>query len=298
MTETVQMIGDLASFGRVGVFMGGWSAEREISLKSGQQVLQGLLSAGVDAVGVDVNCEQLRALKGDEYDRVFLVLHGPGGEDGMVQAYLEMIGVPYTGSGVLGSALSMSKLSTKCLWHGVGLPTPEWRIVNSVEECYCACEELGLPMMVKPIAEGSSIGMSRVDELEQVESSFSRAAQYGVVFVEKFISGRELTVGVLGERALPVIEIFTPHEFYDYRAKYFSENTQYHCPADIPDWLASECQSLALQAFAAVSARDWGRVDFMCDGQNNPWLIEINTAPGMTNHSLVPMAASRGRTQL
>ena len=290
MSESTGSISPEA-FGKVAVFMGGWSAERDISLMSGEQVLKGLLNAGVDAVGVDVSREQLRALKGDEYDRVFMMLHGPGGEDGVVQAYLEMIDMPYTGSGVLGSALAMSKLRSKLVWHGLGLPTPEWRTVNSVADCERAAEELGFPIMIKPTTEGSSIGISRVKSADQLAAAFDSARQYGEVMAEQFVEGRELTVAVLGSDALPVIHIETPREFYDYDAKYFVDTTGYHCPADIPEAVARECQSLALQAFAAVGARDWGRVDFMCDEQHCVWLIEANTAPGMTDHSLVPMAA-------
>jgi D-alanine-D-alanine ligase len=275
----------------VGVFMGGWSAEREISLLSGQRVLQGLLSAGVDAVPVDVSRELLKSLKGDEYDCVFLILHGPGGEDGVVQAYLELLGIPYTGSGVLGSALAMNKLRSKQIWRGLDLPVPDWRIVNSIDECRSRAQEMGLPMVFKPIGEGSSIGVSPVMQPGELEGAFDLAHRYGAVMMEKFIVGRELTVAVLDGEALPVIHIETPREFYDYEAKYFVDSTRYHCPADLPGNVASECQRLALDAFSAVDAFAWGRVDFVCDENNQPWLIEVNTAPGMTGHSLVPMAA-------
>jgi len=279
------------SFGRVGVFMGGWSAEREISLLSGQRVLQGLLSAGVDAVAVDVDRELLKSLNGDEYDRVFFILHGPGGEDGVVQAYLELIGLPYTGSGVLGSALAMDKLRSKQIWRGLGLPVPDWRVVDSWDECSSAERVLGLPMMIKPIGEGSSIGVSRVMRADELEDAFHLAHRYGVVMAEKFIDGRELTVAILDAEALPVIHIETPREFYDYKAKYFVDSTGYHCPADLSADVTIECQRLALEAFSAVDASGWGRVDFMCDENDRPWLIEVNTTPGMTDHSLVPMAA-------
>ncbi len=279
------------SFGRVAVFMGGWSAEREISLLSGQQVLQGLLSAGVDAVAVDVSRELLRSLSGDEYDRVFFILHGPGGEDGVVQAYLELIGLPYTGSGVLGSALAMDKIRSKQIWRGLDLPVPDWRIVDSLDGCRSAARELGLPMMIKPIGEGSSIGISRVMCAGELEDAFELAQPYGVVMAEKFVEGRELTVTILDGEALPVIHIETPREFYDYKAKYFVESTGYQCPADLPAEVTIECQRLALEAFDAVDASGWGRVDFMCDENDRPWLIEANTTPGMTDHSLVPMAA-------
>ena len=279
------------AFGRVAVFMGGWAAERDISLLSGAQVTKGLIGAGVDAVSVDVNRDLLRNLRSDEYDRVFMILHGPGGEDGVVQANLELMGMPYTGSGVSGSSLAMDKLRTKYVWHGLGLPTPAWRVLHSVEECRQAAADFGLPMMVKPTCEGSSIGITRVTAEDQLATAFESASQYGEVIAEQFIDGRELTVAVLGGEALPVIHIETPRDFYDYDAKYFVDSTGYHCPADVSDAVASECQRLALQAFKALGVRDWGRIDFMCDANDRVWLIEANTAPGMTDHSLVPMAA-------
>ncbi len=305
-------------FGRVAVFMGGWSAEREVSLKSGQQVLQGLLAAGVDAVPVDVDRAQLKALRREDYDRVFMILHGTGGEDGVVQAHLELLGMPYTGSSVLGSALAMSKLHSKHIFRGLGLPTPEWRVARNLEACQAASAAFGLPVVIKPASEGSSIGVTLVMHAEQLESAFHQARQYGEVMVEQFVHGRELTVAVLGGQrsgqgsgqhsgqgclgrnssghcssyqALPVIHIETPREFYDYDAKYRANSTAYHCPAALPEDVTHTCQKMAEQAFVAVGARDWGRVDFMYGDDGQLWLIEVNTAPGMTDHSLVPMAA-------
>ena len=280
-------------FGRVGVFMGGWSAEREVSLNSGRAVLQGLLDAGVDAVGVDVERNTVQALRDAPYDRVFMILHGAEGENGTIQACLEMAGIPYTGSGVLASALAMDKLRSKCVWRALGLPTPEWRIVKSVGDCRRAAQALGLPIMIKPINEGSSVGISRVQTADEIERSFALAQGYGAVIAEQFIEGMELTVAIVDGAPLPVIHIETPHDFYDYEAKYLADSTHYHCPAAIPAALAQECQSLALQAYAALGCRDWGRVDFICDAQQQLWLIEANTSPGMTDHSLVPMAASQ-----
>ncbi|MEM7209287.1 MAG: D-alanine--D-alanine ligase [Pseudomonadota bacterium] len=290
MVETHKILP--AEFGRVGVMMGGWSAEREISLMSGKEVLQGLLDAGVDAVGVDLDLDTLRAMKREDYDRAFMILHGPGGEDGIVQAFLETIGVPYTGSGVLGSAIAMSKFASKLAWRGVGLPVPDWHVVSSAAEAQSAADEFGFPMMIKPSNEGSSIGIEQVNQREALVPAFETAVKYGEVLAEKFVHGRELTVAVLGGQALPVIEIETPREFYDYKAKYFVDNTSYHCPAKIPESLARQCQEIALSAFDSIGCRDWGRVDFMVDGDGQPWLIEANTAPGMTTHSLVPMAAN------
>jgi len=280
-----------AQFGRVAVMMGGWSAERDISLMSGRQVLQGLLDAGVDAVGVDLNIGTLRAMQRDDFDRAFLILHGPGGEDGVVQAYLQTIGIPYTGSGVLGAAIAMSKYRSKLAWRGMGLSVPDWQVLSSTQDARRAGDEFGLPMMIKPDNEGSSIGIARVYRQDELVPAFKAAAQYGEVLAERFVHGRELTVGILGEQALPVIEIETPRAFYDYTAKYFVDDTSYHCPADIPGATARQCQEIALTAFKAIGCRDWGRVDFMLDDDGQPWLIEVNTAPGMTTHSLVPMAA-------
>lgn len=283
---------NVQDFGKVAVFMGGWSAEREVSLNSGQQVLQGLLAAGVDAVPVDVSRALIKSLETHDYDRVFMILHGSGGEDGVVQAHLELLGIPYTGSGVLGSALAMSKLHSKQIFRGLGLQTPQWHMVDCLDACRAAVEAFGLPVMIKPASEGSSIGVTPVTCLEQLEPAFNLACQYGDVMAEQFVCGRELTVAVLDGQALPVIHIETPRGLYDYAAKYRVDSTAYHCPAELPDEVTKKCQQLALQAFSAVGARDWGRVDFMYDEQGQLWLIEVNTAPGMTDHSLVPMAAS------
>ena len=285
------MIVNPQELGRVGVFMGGWSAEREISLMSGEAVLAGLWQAGVDAEGFDVSRESLRNLDDDAFDRVFLILHGGCGEDGSVQAMLDLRGIPYTGSGVLGSALALDKRRSKLVWQALGYPVPDWMHVDSAARCEQAAEHLGFPLVIKPSREGSSIGVSMVERPEQLAAAFDEASAYGDVIAEKYLAGYELTVGILDGEALPVIHIETPREFYDYKAKYFVDSTHYHCPADIPGPVALRCRELALGAFAALEGRHWGRVDFLLDDAGDPQLLEMNTAPGMTSHSLVPMAA-------
>ncbi len=277
-------------FGKVAVLMGGWSAEREVSLKSGQAVLQALQSRGVDAHGIDASRQLHRQLDG--FDRVFNILHGRGGEDGDVQGLLNILQLPYTGSGVLGSALAMDKLLTKQLWKGIGLPTPDYVILNSEQDCHHAIETLGLPLMIKPVLEGSSIGMSKVAKEQDMVSSWQKAQQSDcVVIAEKFVSGSEYTAAVLGDRVLPMIKLETPRDFYDYEAKYSADDTRYICPCGLDVEMERLLGSLVLRAFAAVHASGWGRVDFMIDEFAQPWLIEVNTVPGMTDHSLVPMAA-------
>lgn len=284
--------GLIRSLGRVAVVYGGWSAERSVSLKSGTAVLAGLQRAGVDAHGIDADRDILTALAGGGYDRVFLMLHGRGGEDGQIQGGLEVIGLPYTGSGVLGSALAMDKLRTKQFWAGAGFPTPHWRTLATEEDVEAAGDVLGLPLMIKPTLEGSSIGMSKVVDRAQLESAWRAAAEFGPVIAERFIDGPEVTVSLLGERALPAIRLETPRAFYDFEAKYEADSTQYHLPSGLPAVEEERCRELALSAFRALGGAGWGRVDLMLDGVGQPWLIEANTAPGMTDHSLVPMAAA------
>ncbi len=282
---------DPARLGHVAVVHGGWSAEREVSLKSGAQVLAGLQRAGVDAVGVDAGRDILTVLAGGGFDRVFLILHGRGGEDGQIQGGLEIIGLPYTGSGVLGSALAMDKLRTKRFWAGSGFPTPHWRVLDSAEDAEAAADSLGLPLMIKPALEGSSIGMTKVTGREQLAGAWREAGAFGPVLAERFIDGPEITVSLLGDMALPAIRLETPRDFYDYAAKYESDTTQYHLPSGLPEAQEQRCRELALAAFEALGGSGWGRVDLMLDAVGEPWLIEANTAPGMTDHSLVPMAA-------
>ncbi|MCA1804028.1 MAG: D-alanine--D-alanine ligase [Xanthomonadaceae bacterium] len=284
---------DVQAFGKVAVLMGGHAAERIISLRSGQAVLEALRCAGVDAEAVDAgDSDVLRQLEQGGYDRVFNALHGRGGEDGVMQGCLELLGLPYTGSGVLASALAMDKLRTKQLWHGVGLPTPEFALLDSEADLERAAREVGFPMMIKPIHEGSSIGMSKVEEARQLPSAWALARQYDpAVLAERWITGAEYTAAILGDEVLPLIRLETGNVFYDYQAKYESNSTRYHCPCGLPAERERDYQQLALAAFRALDGRGWGRVDFMVDGEGRPWLIELNTVPGMTDHSLVPMAA-------
>ncbi|MCC5810232.1 MAG: D-alanine--D-alanine ligase [Ectothiorhodospiraceae bacterium] len=283
---------DAARFGRVAVVMGGWSAERPVSLKSGQAVLQALLRRGVDAHAVDAGRDVLQVLAEGPYDRVFIALHGRGGEDGVLQGGLELIGLPYTGSGVLGSALGMDKLRSKRVWQGAGLPTPEYLVMGSEIPVERVAGELGFPLMIKPAREGSSIGMHKVQNLGELKAAFEDAVGYDDdVLAEQFIAGEEYTVSVLGDEVLPAIRLETPRVFYDYQAKYEADDTIYHCPCGLPQEAVQELNALALEAFRVVGASGWGRVDLMRDRNGSFWLLEVNTVPGMTDHSLVPIAA-------
>ncbi len=278
-------------FGKVAVLMGGQSAEREVSLRSGQAVLGGLVRRGVDAHGIDAGRDVLQQLVDGGFDRVFIALHGRGGEDGVIQGGLEILGLPYTGSGVQGSALGMDKYRCKLLWSGLSLSTPGFLLVKE-EAQLAAATELGFPLMVKPVHEGSSIGMAKVDNPDELRVAWVGAREYDrQVMVERWITGQEYTAAILAETALPLIRLETPHTFYDYAAKYSSNSTKYHCPCGLDAAKELELRRLALDAFKAVGARGWGRVDIMMDTEMRPWLIEINTVPGMTDHSLVPMAA-------
>ncbi|ACL71864.1 D-alanine/D-alanine ligase [Thioalkalivibrio sulfidiphilus HL-EbGr7] len=280
------------SFGKVAVLLGGWSAEREISLISGGEVLKALQAAGVDAHGIDAGRDVLEVLKAGGFDRVFNMLHGRGGEDGVIQGALELIGLPCTGSGVLGSAVSMDKLMTKRLWRGAGLPTPDYQVLDGDTDWVVVASGLGLPLIVKPALEGSSIGMSKVETVGDLPEAYARAAACGgPVFAERWVTGTEYTAAILEGEPLPLIRLETPRAFYDYEAKYKAETTRYHVPCGLEAAVEQRFQSLALQAFEAVGARGWGRVDLMVDRVGVPWLIEVNTVPGMTDHSLVPMAA-------
>ncbi len=285
-------VSEPAEFGKVAVLMGGWSAERAVSLVSGQAVLRALQARGVDAHGIDADRGILRVLADGGFDRVFVVLHGRGGEDGVIQGALEILGLPYTGSGVLASALGMDKLRTKRIWLGMGLPTPPCRLVGSAAELTEAAAELGLPLAVKPSREGSSIGISRVNDPAQFQSAWERAAACdSPVLVEPWIQGQEYTGGLLQGETLPLIRLETPREFYDYEAKYHADDTRYLCPCGLPEEREAELRRLVRRAFAAVDGYGWGRVDLMVDAGGQPWLLEVNTVPGMTDHSLVPLAA-------
>jgi len=281
-------------FGRVAVLYGGTSAEREVSLNSGKAVLAALCRNGVDAYGIDTTDQPIEQMQADSIDRVFIVLHGRGGEDGVIQAILQSLNLPYTGSGVQGSALAMDKLRTKLLWLGMKLPTPDFVILSQQQDLALVNEAVGFPCIIKPIHEGSSIGMSKVDKLENLEPAWKEAAKYDrEVIAERWITGGEYTCAILNNEALPLIKMETPNTFYDYEAKYNSTSTQYHCPCGLAVEKEKEMQDIALLAFDACGASGWGRVDFMMDEQNQAWLIEANTVPGMTDHSLVPMAAKQ-----
>ena len=285
-------------FGKVAVLMGGPSAEREISLKSGTMVLGALKKRGVDAHTFDPRERQLEELKAQRYDRAFVALHGRFGEDGTVQGVLEYLGIPYTGSGVMASALAMDKWRTKLLWQAAGLPSPPYELMTNQTAHADLAARLGLPLMVKPAREGSSIGMSKVTSIEKLGPAYELAAKYDeVVIAERFIEGMELTAAILGDQALPLIRLETPRTFYDYEAKYFADDTRYICPCGLPAGEESRLQRMALEAYRLLGCSGWGRVDLMLDRAGNPYLLEVNTIPGMTDHSLVPMAArARGLT--
>jgi len=280
-----------ADFGRVAVLMGGWAAEREVSLVSGGAVLDGLLRRGVNAHGIDAGRDVLTVLAAGGYDRVFNILHGRGGEDGVIQGALEILGLPCTGSGVMGSAIGMDKYRSKLLFQSRGLPTPGFALIEGESDLVVAAE-LGFPLMVKPALEGSSIGMSRADNLDQLREAWQKAAEYDShVMVERWVTGAEYTAAILGDRALPLIRLETPHVFYDYAAKYEADDTRYLVPCGLAEDEETRLQELALKAFETIGASGWGRVDILMDERQEPWLIEVNTVPGMTSHSLVPMAA-------
>ncbi|MDP6198497.1 MAG: D-alanine--D-alanine ligase [Porticoccaceae bacterium] len=286
------MTHSVAQFGRVGLLYGGQSSEREISLMSGAAVHQAMLNLGIDVVAIDAGADLLQALPAHHLDRVFIALHGPGGEDGTLQGALEYLELPYTGSGVLASALAMDKLRCKQMWQGIGLPTADFAILEEQSDWTVIMRQLGGKAMVKPACEGSSIGMSRADTPEQLESAWVEAAKYATtVIAEPLMEGEEYTVAILGERVLPSVRIQSNDVFYDYQAKYFSDQTQYFCPAGLSDEREHELRDLALQAFKTVGCSGWGRVDVMVDADNKFQLLEVNTVPGMTSHSLVPMAA-------
>jgi D-alanine-D-alanine ligase len=280
------------NFGKVAVLLGGKSAEREVSLKSGGMVLKALRARGVDAHAFDPAERGLDALLSEKFARVFIVLHGRFGEDGTLQGVLEWLGIPYTGSGVLASALAMDKLRTKRIWQSEGLPTPAYAVLDKDSDLGAVAKRLGLPLMVKPASEGSSIGMSKVRSAAALDEAYALAANYDrVVIAEKFIEGIELTVGILGDTVLPIIKLETPRDFYDYDAKYVANDTRYIVPCGLPEHRERELQKLCLNAFHTLGCEGWGRVDLMLNRQGRPYLLEVNTAPGMTDHSLVPMAA-------
>jgi D-alanine-D-alanine ligase len=280
------------AFGRVAVLFGGRSAEREVSLKSGAAVLAALQRSGVDAYPFDPAVQNLQALVDDGFDRVFIALHGRFGEDGTVQGALELLGIPYTGSGVLASALGMDKWRTKLVWQASGLPVPDYALLDQQSDWQAVVKQLGLPLFVKPANEGSSVGISKVKELSELPAAFRNALSHDkLVLAESNIGGGEYTVAILGEQALPVIKIEPANEFYDYEAKYLRNDTRYLCPSGLSVAQEAEMQRLAKRSFALIGGQGWGRVDFLMDEAGRPYLLEVNTSPGMTDHSLVPMAA-------
>jgi len=285
-------------FGKVGVLYGGRSAEREVSIMSGTGVLNALRERGVDAHAFDPGTQSLAELEAAHFDRVFIALHGRGGEDGTIQGVLETLGVPYTGSGVQASAIAIDKLLTKRIWQREGLPTPDYRVGHAATEWMQVVAELGDRLIVKPSREGSTIGITKVTRHDgnELALAYEEAARHDSdVLIEQLIDGRELTCAIVGAgataEALPLIEIRAPEANYDYHHKYFSDDTKYLCPAPINEALAARLQKLCLRAYAALGARGWGRIDVMLDAGDRPFLLELNTSPGMTGHSLVPMAA-------
>jgi D-alanine-D-alanine ligase len=280
------------NFGKVAVLFGGKSAEREVSLKSGAAVLAALQRSGVDAHAFDPAVQNLQALRDEGYDRAFIALHGRFGEDGTVQGALELLGIPYTGSGVLASALGMDKWRTKMVWQAAQLPVPNYMLIDERSDWAGVAQKLGLPLFVKPANEGSSVGISKVKAVGDLQKAYREAAKHDkLVIAESFVGGGEYTVAILGEGALPVIKIEPASEFYDYDAKYLRDDTLYLCPSGLSAEKEAEMQGIAKQAFSLIGGQGWGRVDFLMSESGQPFLLEVNTSPGMTDHSLVPKAA-------
>jgi D-alanine-D-alanine ligase len=288
------IITNAADFGRVAVMFGGHSSEREVSLDTGAAVLTALLSKGVDAHAWDPADKTMSEFAEAGFDRVWIALHGPGGEDGALQGLLQWLGVPYTGSGVMASALAMDKVRSKHLFRAVGIPTPDYAVARTLDEASVAAEQVGFPLIIKPSGQGSSVGMSKVFERSELNDAVEVALQYGdTVLLETCINGDEFTVAVLHDKALPSIRIVTPRVFYDYRAKYESDRTEYICRGTASDEEEAVYAELAVAAFNELGCSGWGRVDFMTGADRQPLVLEVNTVPGMTSHSLVPMAANQ-----
>ncbi len=287
-------LGNVSDLGRVAVLYGGISAERDISLQSGKAVLESLLLAGVDAFGVDVKENVMEQLLNLTCDRAFIVLHGIGGEDGKIQALLEWLNIPYTGSGMQASAIALDKLKTKVMWRGANLSTPEFVVLEDKTDYRLTLERLGGECFVKPVREGSSLGMSIVKSADDLKKAHEYAGGFdSEVFAERRINGREYTVAIVNNAVLPPIELRVKNTFYDYDAKYLSEQTEYICPCDLSESESRALSKLALDAYLTVGCTGWGRVDFMLDNDGTFYLLEVNTVPGMTSHSLVPIAASQ-----
>jgi D-alanine-D-alanine ligase len=288
---------DAKAYGKVGVLFGGRSAERDVSIMSGTGVLQALQSQGIDAHAFDPGQRSLAELAAEKFDRVFIALHGRFGEDGSIQGALELLGIPYTGSGVMASSVGMDKITTKIVWLAAGLPTPNYVVLDAQSDLDKVAADLGLPLIVKPPHEGSTIGITKVNAADEFKAAYDIAAALDdSVLAEEFVTGREFTVAVLGAgasaRALPVVEIVAPQGNYDYQNKYFTDDVKYFCPAVLPEALTEEMRRIAVQAYRALGCEGWGRVDVLLrERDQKPFLLEVNTSPGMTTHSLVPMAA-------
>jgi len=279
------------NFGKVAVLFGGKSAEREVSLKSGAAVLAALRRSGVDAYAFDPAVQNLQAIVDEGFDRAFIALHGRFGEDGTVQGALELIGVPYTGCGVLASALGMAKWRTKLVWKAAGLPIPDFELLTADSDWDAVVQRLGLPLFVKPANEGSSVGISKVKQASELQAAYELAARYdSLVLVESFVDGQEVQFPIVGGKVLPSIRIETPHEFYDYDAKYLADDTRYTCPG-LPEEMERRFAEIVLRSFQVLGCRGWARVDLIIDKSGQPYFLEMNTSPGMTDHSLVPMGA-------
>ncbi len=294
MPDERRVVSDAGEFGRVAVMLGGRSSEREVSLDTGTAVLKALRARGVDAHAWDPAQKTLSQFAAAGFDRAWIALHGPGGEDGALQGALQWLDTPYTGSGVMASALAMDKVRSKHLFRARGIPTPDYAVVRSHADASLAAEELGLPLIIKPSGQGSSVGMSKILKLAELEEAVDKALQYdATALLERCVMGDELTVAILQGSALPSIRIVTPRVFYDYRAKYESDRTEYICPGASGDSQEQRCADLAIKAFRELGCTGWGRVDFMADEEGQPLVLEVNTVPGMTSHSLVPMAAKQ-----
>ncbi len=294
LAEQRYVVTNAAEFGRVAVMLGGHSSEREVSLDTGAAVLAALQSRGVDAHAWDPAERSMSDFIAAGFDRVWIALHGPGGEDGALQGLLQWLDMPYTGSGVKASAIAMDKVRAKHLFRAAGIPTPDYAVVTSREEAAVAAEKLGFPLIIKPSGQGSSVGMSKIFERDELNEAMDEALHYDeTVLLETCITGDELTVAVLQGQALPSIRIETPRVFYDYRAKYQSDRTDYICPGTPDDETEAVYAELAVAAFAELGCSGWGRVDFMTGDDGQPLVLEVNTVPGMTSHSLVPMAAKQ-----
>jgi len=285
---------NIEDFGKVAVLMGGISTERKVSLKSGHAVYESLIRSGIDATEVDAGYDLYEQMRTESFDRAFIALHGQWGEDGVVQGGLEMMNIPYTGSGVLASALGMDKLRSKRLWNATGIITPEYLELESQGSFQDVKHWLGYPVVVKPACEGSSLGMTIVRQPGDILAAWKQARSHDEsVFAERYINGAEFTVAILGKETLPAIRVETDSEFYDYDAKYLSDKTRYLCPSGLPEEAEKHLSDIALRAFNAIGCQGWGRVDFLVDDDGTPYVLEVNTVPGLTDHSLVPMAAKQ-----